>query len=119
MVEWILHRFEECDVRDAFLEAAGSGHVDIVLRLYVYIDPVIEGEVQEVVAIVFRAITRAATSGYLNVIQFLLSEKVDLFETTKVTTYNGLIPALDKAAENGHLDIVKFMANHAKLKKYE
>ncbi|ETP44481.1 hypothetical protein F442_08923 [Phytophthora nicotianae P10297] len=115
----IIHRFDECDLRDAFVEAAGSGHADIVARLYVYIEPTLEDEVQEAVARVCKAITRAATSGHLNVMQFLLSEKVDLFETTGVTTYKGIIPAFDSAAENGHLDIVKFMVNHAKLKKYK
>ncbi|ETK86566.1 hypothetical protein L915_08808 [Phytophthora nicotianae] len=101
----IIHRFDECDLRDAFVEAAGSGHADIVARLYVYIEPTLEDEVQEAVARVCKAITRAATSGHLNVMQFLLSEKVDLFETTGVTTYKGIIPAFDSAAENGHLDI--------------
>ncbi|KAF4138701.1 Ankyrin repeats domain-containing protein [Phytophthora infestans] len=105
----IKHRFKKCDLRDAFVGAAGSGHVDIVVRLYIYVDPY---KVRGAVGKVVNAITRAATNGHLNVIQFLLPK------TANRATYEGLIPALDAAAEKGHLGIVKFMVNHAKLKCY-
>ncbi|KAF4138702.1 Ankyrin repeats domain-containing protein [Phytophthora infestans] len=93
----------------AFVEAAGSGHVGIVAKLYIYVDP---SKVRGAVPKVVNAITRAATNGHLNVIQFLLSKTKDK------ATFKGLIPAFDTAAEKGHLSIVKFMVNHANLHCY-
>ncbi|ETK86569.1 hypothetical protein F442_08920, partial [Phytophthora nicotianae P10297] len=116
----IIHRFEGCGIKEAFLIAAGSGQVVVVADLYTYIDPICEDEVPDTIELVFKAVRRAARGGHSKVIEFLLSDEDDLlFKPNRGALLRKLTPALENAAAEGYLDIVKFMITHGSLKNYK
>ncbi|KAG7380857.1 hypothetical protein PHYPSEUDO_006718 [Phytophthora pseudosyringae] len=100
---------DECDVKDALLGAAASGHLDILIHYY--IEPSDEEQMKEMAAVIQRAARRAADGGHLDVIQFLLLERVDWVQNNVESTCMGWrdVDALAYAIFYGYSDLVEFL----------